>query len=101
MCYFCTEFGSKKAHHADANKGINMNITNRIWHLDLCLLTKPDKTKCACHSNRQATSRRGRDCFLHHDATAIQKRDCQTTAANAKDRGCHTNTATCRKLYRG
>src|SRR5690606_6280482 len=54
MCHFCTEFGGEKTHHADANKGINMDIANRIWYCDLGLLTKPDKAQCACHGNPQA-----------------------------------------------
>src|SRR5690606_7420522 len=101
MCHFCPQLGSEKTHHADPNKGINMNIANGIWHGDLCLFTEPDKPQRTCDCNWQSTSCRGRYCLLHYDPAAIQKWDGQTSPANPKDGRCHTDSTTCSNLYRG
>src|SRR5690606_36453666 len=101
MCHYCPQLGREKTHHADTDKGINMNIANSIWHGDLRLFTKPDKPQRTCNCNRQPTSRRGRHCFFDHDSAAIQKWNGQTPPTNPKDRRCHTDSTTCSYLYRG
>ena len=51
MCDFCAEFGGKKAHDANAQKGINMHIANGIWHVNMVLHTKDHKPKRASNGD--------------------------------------------------